>query len=99
MTDAPTPPPAAPAPAPAGPPKTLSIISMIAGILGIVTFGWAGIFSIAAVILGFMGKSKEPAAKGFWLTGIITGFVGILFAIINIVIWVGALALSASYGY
>ena len=58
-------------------PKTLSLIGMIAGIVGIVFFGWFGLASIAAVVLGFMGKKREPAAKGFWLTALITGFVGI----------------------
>jgi hypothetical protein len=68
--------------APSGEKKTLSLISMITGIVGVVAFGWFLPASIAAVILGFMGKKREPAAKGFWLTGIITGFVGIALTII-----------------
>jgi len=76
----------------------LSIISMVAGILGIVGFpvvafipvvgGVLGLFiPAAAVVLGFLGKSKEPGAKGFWLTGIITGFVGLVLAIVDIILW------------
>lgn len=65
-------------------PKTLSLISMIAGIVGCVFFGWFGLASIAALILGYMGKKREPLAKGFWLTGIITGWVGIGFMILAI---------------
>lgn len=81
-----TPPPAAPyggGPV-AGQKKTLSIISLVAGIVGIVlTIFYVGIlFDIAAVVLGFLGRGREPYAKGFWLTGLILGFVGILFSII-----------------
>jgi ABC-type branched-subunit amino acid transport system permease subunit len=71
------------APAPAAKSPVLSIISMITGILGIVSFGWGFIFSIAAIVLGFLGRNKEPAARGFWLTGLITGFVGIAITIIG----------------
>jgi hypothetical protein len=79
----------------------LSIISMVAGILGLVVSwtGWGGIFAIAAVVLGFIGRSKEPQAKGFWLTGIILGFVAIgiallviIFAIIAIIAYSSALS-------
>jgi hypothetical protein len=103
---APATPPAAPAapayaPAPvAGPKQTLSLISFIAGIAGIV-FAWAPGFgflvALAAVILGFLGKSKEPQAPHWmWLVGIITGFIGIFIALIAlifwIILWVGAAA-------
>lgn len=85
-----------------GPPAkqpVLSIISMVAGILGIVGFpvvfwipvigGVLGLFiPAAAVVLGFLGKSREPRAKGFWLTGIITGFVGLLLAVLDIIAWI-----------
>lgn len=61
-------------------PQTLSIVSMIAGIAGII-FTWVPILgflaSVAAVITGHMAQGREPQAKPFWLTGIITGYVGI----------------------
>ena len=89
-----TPPPSAPAPPPApgytppttayapaesfAPKKTLSLIGMIAGIVGVVAFGWFIPASIAANVLGSMGKKREGLpAKGFWLTAIITGWVGV----------------------
>ena len=38
----------------------------------------------AAVVLGFLGKAKEPfAPKGLWLTGVILGFVGIGIALMQ----------------
>ena len=86
----------------AKPAPTLSIISMIAGILGLLGgffYGLGGLFSIAAVVLGFIGKKKEPEAKGFWLTGIITGFVGIALSAIVIVFVIIIIAIAASTSY
>ena len=64
---------------------TLSILSLVGGIIGVV-LGWVyGIgfpFGVAAVILGFIGKTQGAGARGFWLTGIITGFVSIAFSLI-----------------
>ena len=69
-------------------PKTLSIISMITGIVGVISFGYFGLASIAALILGYMGKRREPSARAFWLTGIITGWVGVALMIIVIGFWI-----------
>jgi hypothetical protein len=86
-------------------PKTLSLIGMIAGIVGVVVSlasgGFGLIFSIGAVVLGFLGKKREPAAKGFWLTAIITGFAGILISIIwgivLVLIFVAAASSASDY--
>ena len=70
---------------PAAKSPILSILSLVGGILGIVlniAWGIGFLFGIAAVVLGFIGRNKEPQAKGFWLTGIILGFVSIAIAII-----------------
>lgn len=84
------------------PPKTLSLISMILGIVGVLfslAYGSGILFSIAAVILGHLGKRRESlAAKPFWLTGLITGYVGIgmaLLWLIGIIIFVVILAAGA----
>ncbi|MGA0567063.1 hypothetical protein ACO2Q7_07015 [Rathayibacter sp. KR2-224] len=80
--------------APAQKTPILSILSLIGGIIGIVGsfFYFGGLFAIAAVVLGFLGRSKEPQARGFWLTGIILGFVAIALEIIVIIIAVVVLA-------
>ena len=78
--------------APGAKKQVMSIIAMIAGILGVLG-AWIALipfvgtimgllFPLAAVVLGFLGKKKEPLAKGLWMTGIITGFVGILLVIV-----------------
>jgi hypothetical protein len=85
----------------------LSLISLIAGIVGLVGFFVVfipivgGIMQLiipgAAVVLGFLGKKKEPAAKGMWLTGIILGFVGVGIALISIILWSIAFASFPMY--
>jgi len=92
--------------APAKKTPVFSLISLIAGIVGLVGFAVVflpfigGVLQLfipaAAVVLGFIGKSKEPQAKGMWLTGIILGFVGIGIALLSFVLW-GVLFSTADY--
>ncbi|MEX1079679.1 MAG: hypothetical protein WED09_11285 [Homoserinimonas sp.] len=95
---------AAPAKAP-----VLSIISLIAGIVGFLG-AWIvaipiigsilGLFiPAAAVILGVLGKKKEPqASKGLWLTGIILGAVSLAIAVIALIFWIIAIAGAGASG-
>jgi hypothetical protein len=98
-----TPPPGYGAPAgqygggPATKTPVLSIISMVSGIVGLlgvpVAFipfvgGVLGLFfPAAAIVLAVLGKNKEPGAKAFWVTGLITGIVGAVLAIGSIIVW------------
>jgi hypothetical protein len=89
MTESPVPP-AAPMPAAAGPKQTLSLVSFILGIAGIV-FSWVPVLpffaSLAAIIIGFIARKNEPGApKWMALVGIILGFVAIALAIIILVV-------------
>lgn len=74
--------------------QTLSLIAFIAGLVGLLLSlagGFGFLPALAAVILGFMGKKKEPQApKWMWLTGIITGFVGMGISLIWGILWVVA---------
>jgi len=84
---------------PAQKPAVLSIISLVLGIIGVVGFFVVFIpivgsimqlfIPAAAIVLGFLGKAREPwAPKGLWLTGIILGFVGLAIAIISLIGWI-----------
>ncbi|AAT89705.1 integral membrane protein [Leifsonia xyli subsp. xyli str. CTCB07] len=87
--------------APAAKSPILSILSLVGGIGGIVlTFAWGvgALFGVAGIVLGFLGRSKEPQARGFWLTGIILGFVSVFIAIIFwITLALFFASISASY--
>lgn len=78
-------------PAPA-PPRTLSLTGMILGIAGLVitifAWGFGFLLSAPAVVLGFLGRRREPGARGFALTAIITGFAGIVISLIYLAITV-----------
>jgi hypothetical protein len=86
---------------PAGVPdkKPLSITSMALGIAStalsflIVLWFLAIPLGIAAIVLAVLGKRKERNAKGFWLTGLITGIVGVALSLLIVI--VGAIALAA----
>lgn len=100
MTD-PATPTAAPAPgAPAAKSPVLSIISLIAGIIGLLgsISGWTLLFSIGGIVLGHMGQKKEPNAKGMWITGLITGYLGALINVISLIGQIALFATFASYG-
>ena len=81
----------------ATPPKGLSVTSMILGIAGLlIGFFFVGLLSVAALVTGIIARRREPAARAFWLTGIITGAVGLAFGLIIVIIYVIAIAASMS---
>jgi hypothetical protein len=73
----------------APPPKTLSMLSMILGIVSIATLGSTFLTQIAAVVLGHIALNREPAGRGMALAGLIMGYVtiglGILLVILAII--------------
>ncbi|QHO69080.1 hypothetical protein BHD05_04880 [Marisediminicola antarctica] len=88
------------------PTKTLSLIGMIAGIVGLLGSGIAilpiigSIFGLfipaAAIVLGFLGKKREgDKARPFWLTALITGFIGVAIALIALVFWIALFSLGS----
>jgi hypothetical protein len=91
------------APLAAGQNKTLAIISLVTGILG-VTICCGGILpSVAAIVTGIMARSKasqnpaEFGGAGMAMAGIITGVLGLLGGIIVLVFWLlGAFANMAT---
>ena len=89
------------APVPAGPPTGLSLASVITGIAGLVLFlgGFGFPPAVAAVVLGHLGQKRQPYARGFWLTGLITGYVGVGLSLISLVIVIVILVAAAITGY
>lgn len=85
-------PPAAPGEpvAPKGPTPILSILSLVGGGLGVLLSCCGGglLFAIAGIVLGFLGRSREPGGKGLAIAGIICGFAGALISIIAVIVWI-----------
>lgn len=78
----------------AGQNKTLAIISLVCGILGLTLCCGSFIVSLAALILGFMAKGKassNPAqygGAGLALGGIISGALGLVGGVIVWIIYI-----------
>lgn len=53
----------------------LGVTAMVLGIAGILTFGALFVPQILAVVFGHLSLAKEPAARGFALAGLITGYL------------------------
>ena len=77
-------------------PKGLSIASLCCGIAALVGFGFFLLPQIAAVILGHMALTREPAGRGMAIAGLVLGYVGIAITILVIVIF-GLVISSARY--
>ncbi len=65
---------------------------MVLGIIGVLAFGFFAISSIAAIITGHMAQRSQPHAKGFWLTGLITGYAGLGIFVIGLLLIFGLMA-------
>lgn len=73
----------------AAPARTLSILSLVAAIASIPLGHWV-ILPVAAIVLGFIARQREPWARNMSTWGIALGFV-ILFG------WVVIGAIAASF--
>ena len=72
--------------------KGLSVTSLILGCIGVVlTIVYLGFFpALAAVITGHMAQRRQPAAKAFWMTGLVTGYLSLVLSTI-LVVWIVAI--------
>jgi hypothetical protein len=61
----------------AAPSQALSILSLVAGVVSI-AFGQTFFLPIAAIVLGFIGRGREPQARTLSTIGIILGFLMLL---------------------
>ena len=64
------------APAVVSPPRTLSIVGFVLGIVSLVT-GQAVIMPAAAIILGVLGYRQEPAGRTFSIFAIVLGSIAL----------------------
>jgi hypothetical protein len=85
MTSLPT-----PSPAVSTQPRTLSILSLVAAIVSI-PLGHFVILPIAAIVLGFLARGREPWARTMSTWGIVLGFVilfwWVLVGLLAAIVW------------
>lgn len=70
---------AAPTAYPAAPAQGLAIGAMVAGLVGVLgSFVGLGFLpALAGVIMGHIAQKRQPYAKGFWITALVTGYIGL----------------------
>jgi hypothetical protein len=68
---------------------------MVIGIFSIVLVGWGLLPAIAAIIIGHIAQKKQPYARPFWLTGLITGYIGAAIGLIVTIIVIFGFVLTA----
>lgn len=79
-------------------PNGLSIASLILGIAGVVLalfYGFGFLPALAGVITGHLASKRQPQSKPLWVTGLITGYIGIAISVIwgiAIVVFIGFMA-------
>ncbi|WP_420367183.1 DUF4190 domain-containing protein [Curtobacterium sp. L1-20] len=81
-----------------GPPKGLSVTSMILGLVSIVA-GFTFLVPLVGLILGIVGLRKEPAGRGMAITGLVlNGLFVIGWALLILfVIGIGAATTTSTY--
>jgi uncharacterized membrane protein len=82
------------------PPRTLSILSLVAAIASI-PLGHFVILPIAAIILGFLGRGREPWARTMSTWGIALGFVilfwWVLVGVLAAMVWLPLVLLHIAH--
>jgi hypothetical protein len=73
---------------------------MILGIGGLLftLFGFGFLPALAAVITGHLAQKRQPYARPFWLTGIITGYIGLAISLIIGIVLIAAIAIGIAGG-
>lgn len=67
--------------------NTLAIVSLVTGVLAVLTCSGCGLLSIAAIVTGILGRNQIKASNGLEtgdgmaLGGLITGAVGLVFGV------------------
>jgi len=84
-----------PAPAATGP-HYLSIVAFTLGLVGIIS---PGLPSIAAIVLGHIGLSKEPSGRTFAMVGLVAGYVMVGLFVIGVILFMTfwGIAMSAIF--
>ena len=87
----------------------MAIAAMVLGILSVVfnLFSWcipvAGallpiVLGAAAIVLSVMAKKREPEKKGFIITGLVLGIVGVAWGVLALICGVFAMQAFDQYG-
>lgn len=71
---------------PAAPPKTLSIVALVFGVVSVATAGFLLVPQLGAVVLGHIALRREPAGRGMAIAGLVMGYLVIALWLLFIVV-------------
>lgn len=78
------------------PAGVLAIVSMVAGIIGVVTGGMLLVPQIAAIICGHLALRREPHMRGIAIAGLVTGYLMLGFIVLGALFFIVVLTTSFS---
>lgn len=90
--------------------NVLAIVGMVLSLLGLVVglgvgfipglYGWFGLFALAGVICSHIAmkqiKTRNEGGRPLAITGIVTGYAGLLIAVIQVIVAIVAILLLAT---
>jgi len=95
--------------APAAPSSTMSVLSLVFGVIGLVlSLFLIGLLpAIAGVILGHIALKREPHARGMAVAGLVTGYVGVAISVLwtliilvpLLIVWIAVGAVGFTGGF
>ncbi|MFB0836193.1 DUF4190 domain-containing protein [Arthrobacter halodurans] len=60
---------------PAAPPKTLSIVALVFGVVAVATGGFLLVPQLGAVVLGHIALRREPEGRAMAIAGLVMGYL------------------------
>lgn len=67
-------------------PKALSIASLCCGIAALMGFGFFLLPQLAAVVLGHLAWTREPAGRGLAVAGLVLGYLALAITVLVVVV-------------
>lgn len=82
------------------PAQGLSVASLVLGLVGLFFsfFAFGFLLVVGAIVTGHLAQRRQPASRGMWLTGLITGYLGLGISLIwGLVIGLAVLSSFSTY--
>ncbi|MGJ9404404.1 DUF4190 domain-containing protein [Arthrobacter sp. KK5.5] len=73
---------------PAAEPKTLSIVALVLGIVGLVTGGFLLLPQIGAIVVGHIALRREPEGRGMAIAGLVLGYLVVVLGLVLLLLLV-----------
>ncbi|PQZ90220.1 hypothetical protein CQ018_14585 [Arthrobacter sp. MYb227] len=79
--------------------NVLGIISMVLGIISVVTFGAFLLPQLGAIVCGHISLSREKTRRGFAISGLIMGYICLGLGILMVIGLIAVANVGSTYGW